>query len=465
MMVKKSPENFSLGFYKGLLFIIQLAAIIIAIRVFSIYKIYFCYNPGNYDAWNVYALEIKQKILDPSYNMFEGIHPFYSLNHYWHSYLILYPLATALLSFIINDINISGSYISGFSTLLIAFYCFKICKEHLRFSNIESIQSAILFLSSYSITHFFYVPLPFILPISLSTMLIYQTLNFFKKPKIRTLFFLSIITTLILFCKEIIWPLLMLPIFYLVFLKIIYFKAKTEFPFHFKKTLLFLITFCILIPGLIFLLFVNSLNLWPAFGIQSSSLLATERSLPSLLYSSFITITVSWIPFAFAFSKDLKYFSKFLKNGELKILNYNYIFSDDKKSENPELKEEKRDVQHQLSFFKNEHEKSSKVNFFIKTKESRHDEYLNGKLEYYIFYIFIIFFYAYKIIIPGSFLGYYMINLIPALTIISLRGLKSSKLMNNKYFFLMIIFINLGLGFLQIFPQNPFIKLNKWCLD
>jgi len=229
-----------------------------------------------WDLWYIYAINIRNKILDWDYDL----GPFlYQLS--WQPHLPFFPFISALLLFLIGDAKLSCILVSIFSVMLTMFYL----REFAIYLGLKDEINKILivYISSYTVISNIARPMNDSLAAFFSVVSLFYIYRSLKTGLLKEYVILSIILTLSILTKDSLFPLLLVPIsFYLLSLL----KMKENMN---AEILGKLILFTILIPFVLWLFFVLSLDLLPI--ILNRRIGGLER-----LYSSART------PFMFIFS-------------------------------------------------------------------------------------------------------------------------------------------------------------------
>ncbi len=203
-----------------------------------------------WDLWYIYAINIRNKILDWNYDMAPFL---YELS--WQPHLPFFAFISALLLFIVGDAKLSCILVSIFSVMLTLLYL----REFAIYIGLKDEVNKILivYISSYTVISNIARPMNDSLAAFFSVVSLFYIYRSLKTDLLKEYVILSIILTLSVLTKDSLFPLLLVPIsFYLLTLL----KMKENMN---AEILGKLILFTILIPFILWLSFVLSLDLLP----------------------------------------------------------------------------------------------------------------------------------------------------------------------------------------------------------
>jgi len=227
-----------------------------------------------WDLWYIYAINIRNKMLDWDYDLGPFI---YELS--WQPHLPFFAFISALLLFVIGDAKLSCILVSIFSVILTLF-CLREFAIYIGLKD-EVNKILIVYISSYTVISNIARPMNDSLAALFAVLSLFFTYKCLKTEHFREYVALSIILTLSIFTKDSLFPLLLVPMsFYLLSL----FKMKITAN---TKTIGKIIVFTILIPLIIWLVFILSLDLLP---IIISRRLGVLKSVYSSAHTPFMFI-------------------------------------------------------------------------------------------------------------------------------------------------------------------------------
>jgi hypothetical protein len=208
-----------------------------------------------WDLWYVYANNIKYKILDWTYDLRPFLH-----KTSWQPHLPFFPFLSALLSMLIGDTKLSCILISILSVILTLFYLREFAIYIGQKDEVNKIL--LIYISSHTVITNIARPMNDSLAVLLAGVSLLLMYKYLKYGHLNKYFIISITLTLSIFTKDSLFPLLLVPIsFYLLSL------LKTENKAN-AKMLGKIIIFTILIPLILWVIFVLSFELLPIILIR-----------------------------------------------------------------------------------------------------------------------------------------------------------------------------------------------------
>lgn len=242
------------------------------------------YGMTDYDQWLDFAAVIKYAIL----NNGAGISALTSYLHQ-HNFTPLFPTCVAIIDFIFNNLMNSELVLNGILDIGTLFVLRKICIDLYHFQEKDAMIVLILYQSNYVIMNNALVgneAMPFVaFCVSLAFLI---NVKFVNNVNFENGMKLFLVNTLVLFCREIIWPILLLgPGFILINILVKRDNVKLR-SVAFMKKLLIAIDFAIILPLICYLLFFFSFpNTLPSILIQVNSLIAwgTTRTVSGFFIS------------------------------------------------------------------------------------------------------------------------------------------------------------------------------------
>ena len=252
-----------------------------------------------YDGWFLYAWEFKKSFLHPGYTIFSDprYHGF-ELADYWHAGCPLYPAIAGAISIVAGNIIVSMIITSCLISLIGVYYIKKIAREYMNYSDTQSYQLIAIFISFNVVAEFFYVPLPISITVTMPIINTYYFLRFYDSPTLKNGMLVSLVYTLTLFTREIIYPFTIIPLAVLILFRIRGPIQNTRLGFKRMFVALFLTT--IFIPCVIYLIYLLSTGIYASI-LASWNFLSCEKTVTWFLYSTFNTITFNWIFVLFYF--------------------------------------------------------------------------------------------------------------------------------------------------------------------
>lgn len=319
--------------YKNRFFILFLALILTIFIAFSV-VIWFKYDYWGsgfpiysyYDGWSLFTWEFKRSFLYPGYTLFsDSRYEGFQLVNYWHAGCPLYPVVAAGVSIIAGNVIASMIITSALISLIGVYFIKKIAKEYMDYTDAQSYQLISIFVSFNVVAHFFYVPLPISITITMPIIGTYYFLRFFNSPSLKNGGFLTFVFTLTLFTRELLFPFLLLPLSTLILLKIKGAIQRKPYDLNFKHPFGVLLLTTFLIPCGIYSIYLFATGTYASL-ISSWEKLLCDKAVLWFIYSTFNTITFNWIFVLFcfiAFSLGLvRYFRKSSNCDDLTTVNH-----------------------------------------------------------------------------------------------------------------------------------------------
>lgn len=275
-------------------FLLLLNIIVFFSRVLPQYPVY-----SHYDGWVVFTREFRQVLLDPTHVMFSeynftNVDEWYT---YWHSFTPLYPFLAALFSFVVGNVVASMILVSLLFSLMGLVYARKIVMEFLHFDRQRATRFTCILVSLNVVSHYFIVPLPISVLFSLPIVGTYATVKFFMSGRgWKDGLLLAVPMTVIMFTREIIWPVLVLPVAVALVVKAGNLAGHVDLPrIQFIRTVVVLVITGILVPCGIYGVYLFGSGTWRALFIQVGSILECPKFLFGLVYSLLNTIVFGWL--------------------------------------------------------------------------------------------------------------------------------------------------------------------------
>lgn len=271
-----------------------------------------------YDGWFIFTREFKKLFLDPNHVMFSDIsYAGYSLAGYWHAGCPLYPFIAAGVSIVAGNVIASMIITSTMFSLLGVFFIQKIAREFMHYDDAKTYQLICIFVTLNVVSEFFFVPLPISITLSIPIMCTYYFLRFFHVPSTRNGLELSVVFTMILFTRELIFPMLLLPLTVLVLLKLNALIRRASLDVQFKHMFWQLLVTTVLIPCAIYALYLLSTGTHASLVLSLNNIWDCPKTPLWFFYSTFNTITFNWVLVLFCFILFLQAIVQGLKGGKL----------------------------------------------------------------------------------------------------------------------------------------------------
>lgn len=247
---------------------------------------------GNeYDQWPTYAAVIKYAIL----NNGAGLNSYAPT--YFHAFTPLFAVCLALMDFIFNNMLVSTSVLNGLFSLGTLIILSKIINDFYHLPKKDAIIVLIVYQSNIVVcsTSALVAITNAITTFSI-TLAFYTNVKFVDHPDLENGVKMFIMNTVVLYCREIIWPFLIFcPA--LVLFKILVKQDNVKLRFKvFIKNELQAVYFAIILPGLCYLLFFLFVNAFPSISLVwiSISIYFPPRTVPGFFFNAFIAF--SFIP-------------------------------------------------------------------------------------------------------------------------------------------------------------------------
>ncbi|NMC08691.1 MAG: hypothetical protein GYA24_26005, partial [Candidatus Lokiarchaeota archaeon] len=271
-----------------------------------------------YDGWFIFTREFRKLFLNLNHVMFSDIsYAGYSLAGYWHAGCPLYPFIAAAVSIVAGNVIASMIITSTMFSLLGVYFIQKIAKEFMHYDDAKAYQLISIFITLNVVSEFFFVPLPISITLALPIMDTYYFLRFFHAPSARNGVGLSIVFTLTLFTRELIFPMLLVPLTVLVLLKLNITLHRPGFDVDFKHMFVRLLVTTVLIPCAIYAMYLLSTGTHASLLLSLNNIWDCPKTPLWFFYSTFNTITFNWVLVLFCFILFLKAIVQGLKGRNL----------------------------------------------------------------------------------------------------------------------------------------------------
>src|SRR5271157_232871 len=383
-----------------------------------------------FDLWNDFTSGIVRKFYYPSYVVFSGIPGYGGLFTYWHSITPLYPFLSACLTLLIGNIPAASIIVaSACSFLSLVFFC-KSLKEYCLFNDDRTYIMLNIYASFYMTAQCFCIPSPISIVPFFAIMDMYFVLKYFKDPSGKNLAFMSFVFTATTFSREILWPIIAFPFIIVFVLLILVKRGKTRGVRAIKLSSILLLFVAMLIPVVIYACYFVGLNLFHALGITMYNLnIMNNRSVESVLYNVFTTITFYWIFVAISFI----YFGYSRIRGIFK--NRARIHDSPSNGNNNHSTAQVGDIVQEVHSFEP---------YF-------HEKFVNA-----IFVLWFSFYILYRIIVPGPFWAIYYFPVLYLASFFVYRGIQTISKDHFERTFWIILVIMVLLNLANLFRLDPF---------
>jgi hypothetical protein len=412
--------------FKLALALVLLSNVILAVIILSVYLQKYLW----FDLWYFFTYGIARKFCDPSYVVFSGLPGYGGLYTYWHSITPLYPFLSASLTLIIGNIPAASIIVATACSLLSLVFLGKILQEFCQFNQDRTYMMLSIYASFYTTAELFCIPSPISIVPFFAIMDMYFVLKYFKSPSPRNLFYLSFAFAATLFSREIMWPIFALPFIVLLLLFIFEKRGTIRGVRALKFPSILSLVIAMIIPLIIYACYFVGLNLFHALGILIYNLqIMNDRSIGTVLYNLFTTITFYWVLVAIAF---------------ISVLYSSIQRSLKKRAQLPESHSNPATYPASLQAGD------------VGQVESKFDSFFNEKLVYAIFASWFLFYILYRIILPGPFWELYYFPVLYLASFIVFRGMQAISKHHIEMVFWIVIIIIVLLNLANLFELDPF---------
>jgi hypothetical protein len=272
--------------------------LVFAFRIWPQYPVY-----SHYDGWFVFVREFKKLFLNPYHVMFSDIdYTGYELKGYWHAFTPLYPFVAAAISLIAGNLIASMIITSALFSVIGVYFARRISIEYLKFDGSRTFQLLAILISLNGVSHFFMVPITVSMTFAMPIIDVYYVLRFFYSPHSRkNQLILIIVFTLTLLAREVLWPVLLVPLAVLILLRWKISRQKNTISLDFPKKAMVLTLTTILIPIGLYGVYLFSTGTFDSIFLQARNISLCPKTLIAFFYSLFNTVTFNWIFILFNF--------------------------------------------------------------------------------------------------------------------------------------------------------------------
>jgi hypothetical protein len=265
--------------------------VVFASIIWSKYPIY-----SYYDGWFIFVWEFKKFFLNPGFVMFSDIsYTGFQLAGYWHAGCPLYPFIAAGVSIVAGNVIASMIITSAMISLLGVYFIRKIAKEFMNYDDAQCYQLICIFITFSFVSEFFFVPLPISITITIPIMDTYYLLRYFHSPSLKNKVMLASVFTLTLFTRELLFPMLLVPLCVLVLLKMKISLQQTRCDLQFGQNLVVLLYTTILIPCGIYAIYLLGTGTYASLILSLKNIWDCPKTVLWFFYSTFNTITFNWV--------------------------------------------------------------------------------------------------------------------------------------------------------------------------
>ncbi|MBD3187315.1 hypothetical protein GF325_10830 [Candidatus Bathyarchaeota archaeon] len=398
-----------------------------------------------YDHWSDFSIEFRRKLLDPSHEMFFDHSRYESYNDYWHSLAPMFPFLVALVSLVFQDIFTASVYLALFASLMAIVYIRKFSKEILNLNDESTYCLLAIYCSSLLVAHFFMVPIPLSFTAWFGIMSLYHSLAYFKQPTVKAGMKIMLVFTMMMFCREILWSMIIIPLGILVLIAIRQrFRGFTN-PYHFWNNFAFLFLVSIVIPITVYGSYFLAADLWGALDESYLKLkVYGHKSIIIFLYGLFLVLTINWVFFGRDAFRDIKVGMQWVRMMG-KARNHN----DELEPVSPEGSNGINEIR------KQEHLGNKALQGDINDSAIM-EVFFRQKMVHPFLNAWLLFFVASRILLPG---GLYAMYYLPVAWIFSWKAFQGMKLVSTptfeKIFFLALVACTI-INIFQVFPMQPF---------
>ncbi len=274
------------------------------------------------DRWSEFSLVLKQNLFSLTPDA-DAIKTYMLSND--HSFTPLYSLILALIDIPINNMELSIIILNTLSIALVVFVVKKTIDNTFKIAENEKKWIIFLFISCIiTITAFWWYRITDLFVLLIAAIAYYFNSKFINEPRNPFYWELSFITnSLILFTREIIWPMILFPsLLYISNTLVMWRKKGIDFKI-FLKIFIPIIIFSIIIPGAVYSLFFFYFDL---FGVLSSRY-TTLGYMPISLWDVLSNLLLAFLGILFLLAQNIKEVVKHSENLPLLIWTGLFIIS------------------------------------------------------------------------------------------------------------------------------------------